>query len=220
MKIKSIAKGFAAIVLFMIFAATLIFGFAGIVSGFSWVWHQTPFGISGFALGSTVIALTFFQTRRYGDKFNKAWWFESVTRFGIGHKIAILFGFVLIILSQMWWFVPNEVLDLLPSFRNLVFGSLVFGILLYGVGGTLAFAVKGIRVYWLATLLFGFVSILIFTMINTPIWIFLENLPPDLYIFGKIVFIFFLIVEISYLVVFHSVPAYSESAENRGNLMT
>lgn len=204
-----ISVGFLAIVITI--GVAVIFLLGGLSMGIQWLWKQIPFGISGFALGSVIIAITVFMARQIMPerKFKLSW--DFLDELGVLEIIGYLLGCVLIFASILWFVTPYHVLRVLPSFGTVLTFLLIGTLIFFGAAACLAQGISAWRIYVLGSLFYFACGVFGVWVVNSIIWSYTEVLPSDYYMFGKAIFAFLLLLQMIYILLFHVLPAIRQN---------
>ncbi len=190
--------------------AGLILGFAGLSYAVQWIWGLTPFGIAGFILGLLVIAGTFYFSGRLFPERDISLSWSFMNQLELLEVLGYLYGICLLIVSFMWFVLPNPVVGAFPSMKDSIGFYIVAPMFIYGIGICFQGAIKGFRVFLFAGLFWGACAFFGLYFVNYHIWAITQRIPNDFFIFGKALFGLILFLQILYIFFFHLFPAVNE----------
>ena len=170
-------------------------------------WSSVPYGIAGFVLGVFIILLTtlasYWDSKEFGESFS----LTNIQQFGYFRTLGYVYGSVIIFSSIIWFLTPSVVLQSLPTFKAMIAFYLLAPIFLHGGGMMFAALIVRFRESIFGALFNGVLGFVALGIINSVIWNISEPIPGDYYLFGKVFFVFILILQILYIVAIHILPA-------------
>ena len=180
-------------------------------------WNSIPFGVAGFVLGVFIIIATTLASYWDSKDYKISFSLTDIQQFGFFRNLGYFYGAVAILSSVTWFITPSIVLQSLPSFKAMIPYYLLSPIFLHVGGMLFAAGILHLREKLITALFWVAMGFVLLGVVNASLWNISGNVTGDYYLFGKALFVFLFILQLSYLLVIHVFPALERNKRLSGD---
>lgn len=191
----------------LLIGAILVVVFGGLSLGVQILWKMIPFSVTGFVLGLIIIGITYYFSKEYFPDRKLSLSFNLINELAHFESFGYLYGFLTILASIIWFFLPSGLVQTFPSYVNGFGYSIVAVLMTYGIGNCFGIAILSFRVYLTGSLFYLACGVFGLVIVNYPIWSFTERIPSDYYFLGKAILLLIIFIQIFYIALFHIIPS-------------